>query len=68
MPTDVTNHPQIPVWLSPIGRDDNRPAVRAWIAHVDAGRIGRPAPASREVIDRREATAAQFAGYARGRR
>lgn len=50
--------------------DDHDPhgVFANWIAHLDAGRIGHAAPVDPAIAARRDATAAQFALYARDAR
>jgi hypothetical protein len=53
---------------APYASDDDRDAVRAWAAHVEAGRIGSRTTNPPDVAANRDRTAALFAGYARDAR
>lgn len=67
MPTDLSHLPPTPIWVIP-ETEDARAAVVEWLAHVQAGRIGGNPPPAPGVLAQREATAAQFAAYAKERR
>ena len=64
LPADIgsTSH------YAPYASDDDRDAVRAWAAHVDAGRIGSPVPTPPDVAANRDRITTLFAGYARDAR
>ncbi|WP_188054301.1 hypothetical protein [Sphingosinithalassobacter sp. CS137] len=58
--------PLAPGCVAPAGRDDPHPAVRAWIALRDAGRIGAPASAAPDAARIRARTEALLRPRRRG--
>lgn len=68
MPTDVSHLPPTPTWVHPAGPNDDRDPVVRWQAHLATGRLGANPPAPPHIVAQRDATAAQFAQYARDHR
>ncbi|MFD1951912.1 hypothetical protein ACFSGX_14155 [Sphingomonas arantia] len=55
-------------WIDPTRVDDDHPAVRDWLAHIAAGRIGAPLPVNPVVVAVRDHNAALIARRAQAAR